>query len=340
MLRPRERRRPQIPNQLSVMVEQQLVAFCCSAIPGSGPRPRGAPRSPGIGDLQVSPSSVYRPFAATAWTRAPGAWRWSLAPVTVCTTAPACARPHMQRRPGELVGMTSSSWATGGAEDPFASRDRRLQLLGLAGLTVCPPAGPAVPRTLALARRVAAELRQAGRKLQRVLTDNGSEFGRRRFHGASRTAFEHTQIRSDTHANGHIERLHRTILEDARRPAFARYLQVRSSGLRRDLTRYLHDYDRDREHHGHITNGHRPADLVTVPARWSRDQPAPVGTTRDSVQLRGPRPLRGTPPAARASTGGRRRRRGWRRRSRGARAPRRSAPRAGWRAGAAARAAS
>jgi transposase len=37
MLRPRERRRPQMPNQLSVMVEQRIVAFC-PGHPGLGPR--------------------------------------------------------------------------------------------------------------------------------------------------------------------------------------------------------------------------------------------------------------------------------------------------------------
>src|SRR5215218_8067243 len=36
MLRPRERRRPQMPNQLSVMLEQRIVAFCLGH-PGLGP---------------------------------------------------------------------------------------------------------------------------------------------------------------------------------------------------------------------------------------------------------------------------------------------------------------
>ena len=41
-----------------------------------------------------------------------------------------------------------------------------------------------------------------------------------------------------------------------------RYLQVRFTGLRRDLARYLHDYNFDREHHGRTTAGRRPVDLV------------------------------------------------------------------------------
>lgn len=41
MLRPRERRRPVMPNQLSVMVEQRIVAFALGH-PGLGPRPIAA----------------------------------------------------------------------------------------------------------------------------------------------------------------------------------------------------------------------------------------------------------------------------------------------------------
>src|SRR5829696_3523919 len=37
MLRPRERRRPQMPNQLSEMDEQRIVAFCLGQ-PGLDPR--------------------------------------------------------------------------------------------------------------------------------------------------------------------------------------------------------------------------------------------------------------------------------------------------------------
>jgi transposase InsO family protein len=96
-----------------------------------------------------------------------------------------------------------------------------------------------------------------------VLTDNGGEFGRRAFGARLPDGAHHSQIRSGRpQTNGHVERLHRTILEECWRPAFARYLQVRFNGLRRDLARYLHDYNHDREHHGRITQGRRPADLV------------------------------------------------------------------------------
>ena len=126
-----------------------------------------------------------------------------------------------------------------------------------------PPAGPTVEQTSALARRVAAELQRAGWQLERVLSDNGNEFGRQAFAARLPEGTRHSQIRSARpQTNGHVERLHRTILEECWRPAFARYLQVRFSGLRRDLAHYLHDYNHEREHHGRITAGRRPADLV------------------------------------------------------------------------------
>ena len=107
-----------------------------------------------------------------------------------------------------------------------------------------PRAGPTIEHTSALARRVAAELQAAGWQLERVLTDNGNEFGRQAFGARLPAGVCHTQIRSGRpQTNGHVERLHRTILEECWRPAFARYLQVRLSGLRRDLARYLHDYN-------------------------------------------------------------------------------------------------
>ena len=60
MLRPRERRRPQMPNQLSPMIEQRIVAFCLGH-PGLGPR-RVATRLARAewGGLIVSANGVYK----------------------------------------------------------------------------------------------------------------------------------------------------------------------------------------------------------------------------------------------------------------------------------------
>ena len=60
MLRPRERRRPQMPNQLSVLLEQRILAFSLGH-PGLGPR-RIASRlaRPEWGGLLISPNGIYK----------------------------------------------------------------------------------------------------------------------------------------------------------------------------------------------------------------------------------------------------------------------------------------
>ena len=96
-----------------------------------------------------------------------------------------------------------------------------------------------------------------------MLSDNGNEFGRRQFDQRLPAGVQHTHIRSGRpQTNGHVERLHRTILEECWRPAFARYLQVRYSGLRRQLEHYLHTYNHERDHHGRLTAARCPADLI------------------------------------------------------------------------------
>jgi len=268
MLRPRERRRPVMPSQLSLLVEQRIVAFALGH-PGHGPRRiASALARPQWGGLLVSPNGVYkalrrhglntraRRLALVAGYRAPFEPPRDPAP-----------EPHVETtRPGELVGL--DGFFVGrlhGARGPVwqITAIDTYSSFAWADLVVTGPKGPSVEQTSTLARRVAAELQQAGWRLERVLSDNGTEFGRREFAARLPAGVRHSQIRSGRpQTNGHVERLHRTILEECWRPAFARYLQVRFSGLRRDLAHYLHDYNHHREHHGRITAGRRPADLV------------------------------------------------------------------------------
>ena len=62
--------------------------------------------------------------------------------------------------------------------------------------------------------------------------------------------------------DGNVEALHKTILDECWRPAFARYIQPRLTGLRRELDDYLRFYNHDRVHHDRLTAGQIPADLV------------------------------------------------------------------------------
>lgn len=128
----------------------------------------------------------------------------------------------------------------------------------------CPRGQPTGEQTSKLARHVAGELGAAGWQLERVLTDNGGEF---RSHVFRETIAElgarHTLIRAGRpQTNGAVESLQRTILEECWRPAFARYLHVRFTGLRRDLDDYLNFYDYERPHTGRLTRGRIPAEIV------------------------------------------------------------------------------
>ena len=103
-----------------------------------------------------------------------------------------------------------------------------------------------------------------GWRLERVLSDNGNEFNLPAFPAAMQAlGARHSRIKSGRpQTNGHVERLHRTILEECWRPAFARFLQVRYRGLQRELRAYLDYYNHERAHTGRITAGRCPADLV------------------------------------------------------------------------------
>jgi transposase InsO family protein len=100
--------------------------------------------------------------------------------------------------------------------------------------------------------------------LERVLSDNGNEFRSHVFTDTlSKLGARHTRTRAGRpQTNGHVERLNRTILEECWRPVFARFLQVRFTGVQRELGRYLDYYNYHRAHTGRTTAGRCPADVL------------------------------------------------------------------------------
>jgi transposase InsO family protein len=180
---------------------------------------------------------------------------------------PAPREQHVEaERPGELVGF--DCFFVGRLHN---KKETVWQLSAIdvcssyawAELVSCKSGQPNAAQTSKLARQVAGELRAAGWRLERALTDNGNEF---------RGAFEQTLEQLGTRAtriragrpqsNGAVESLHKTILDECWRPAFARYLQVRFHGLRRGLADYLRYYNHERAHTGRLTRGRIPADIV------------------------------------------------------------------------------
>lgn len=269
MLRPRERRRPQMPNQLPQVVEERIVSFSI-AHAGFGPRRVASELArPRWGGIVVSKNAVWRTLCRHGLnTRAK---RLALIAGYRAPYEPprdSAQEPHIEvERPGQLVGM--DCFYVGRLRD-IAGAIWQLSAIDLrssyawAELVICPERQPSGAQTSRFARRVARELRDAGWRLERVLCDNGQEFRSIEFRRTlERLAAQKTHIRAGRpQTNGHVEALHKTILDECWRPAFARYLYPRYTGLKRELESYLRYYNFDRVHHGRLTQGSIPADVV------------------------------------------------------------------------------
>jgi transposase InsO family protein len=269
ILRPRERRRPRMPNQLSPLVEGRILAFCLGH-PGLGPRRVAAELAkPRRGGLIVSHNGVWRCLRRHGLSTRTS--RLSLVAGYAAPYQPP-REPEPERhveaqRPGELVGIdcfyVGRLAGTKGAVWQLTAIDI-CSSFAWAELVSCPRGNPTGAQTSKLAQRVARELQHAGWQLERVLTDNGGEFRSTSFRQTlADLGARHTLIRAGRpQTNGAVEALHKTILDECWRPAFARYLHVRFTGLKRDLNTYLRYYNHERAHTGRLTRGRIPAEIV------------------------------------------------------------------------------
>lgn len=268
MLRPRERRRPKMPNQLPKMIEERVLSFAI-AHPGLGPkRIAGELRRHKWGAIVVSPNGVWKVLCRHGLnTRAK---RLGLiAGYAAAYEPPRDPGPERHidvSRPGELVGIdcfyVGRLRGTEGKVWQLTAIDVASSF-GWAELVVAKQGNPAAKQTSKLARRVAADLETAGWRLERFLSDNGNEFKGEFTGTVEDLGARHTRIHAGRpQTNGNVEALHKTILDECWRPAFARYMQPRLSGLKRELDTYLCFYNFDRVHHGRLTGGQIPADIV------------------------------------------------------------------------------
>ncbi|HET8814490.1 MAG TPA: helix-turn-helix domain-containing protein [Solirubrobacterales bacterium] len=269
ILRPRERRRPRMPQQLSPFLEQRIVAFALGH-PGYGPqRIASELRQPRWGGILISHNGVWRCLKRHGLnTRAK---RLALVAGYAAPYQPP-REPEPERhieveRPGELVGIdcffVGRLQGTKGAVWQLTAIDVASSY-AWAELVTCPHGNPTGAQTSKLARRVCADLSKAGWRLERMLSDNGGEFRSQDFRTTlDQLDVQHTFIHAGRpQTNGHVEALHRLILEECWRPAFARYLHVRFTGLKRDLAQYVDEYNFRRVHNGRLTRGRIPADIV------------------------------------------------------------------------------
>ena len=269
ILRPRERRRPRMPNQVPPWLEERLIAFALGH-PGLGPRRIAAQLAlPMWGGLRISASGALKVLHRHGLqTR-----RRRLALVAGYAAPPEPeARPdlpplHLEAaEPGDLVQVDcfhiGRLTGTRGRVWQYTAIDVASAFVW--GEVHVTPLNPAVRHTSALVQRVARDLASAGWRLRAISSDNGSEFRAAPFtqavehHGAV-----HRFIRAGRpQTNGAVERVQRTILEECWRPTFARSLVPKFTALRRDLDRYLVYYNFERAHTGHRTQGQVPAAIV------------------------------------------------------------------------------
>ena len=268
ILRPRERRRPKMPNALPAMLEERVLAFAI-AHPGLGPRRVASELArEKWGGIRVSHTSVWRVLRRHGLsTRAK---RCSLVAGYRAPYEPPREPPerHLEAgRPGELVGVDSffvgRLQGTKGAVWQLSAIDVASSF-AWAELVRCPSGHPTGEQTSRLVRRVATDLAEAGWRLERVLSEGGGEFRNRQFRSTvERLGAHHALIHAGRpQTNGNVEALHKTILDECWRPAFARYLHLRFTGLKRELETYLDYYNFDRVHHGRLTRGRIPGDVV------------------------------------------------------------------------------
>jgi len=109
---------------------------------------------------------------------------------------------------------------------------------------------------------VVEELRKAGWKLQRVLTDGGSEFKAEFDEVCRELHVRHTRTKP-RHAwtNGFVERLQGTILHEHWRIVFRRRYFRRRRQLQTSLASFLSFYNFQRPHQGYRTKGRTPAEI-------------------------------------------------------------------------------
>jgi Helix-turn-helix domain len=147
MLRPRERRRPRMPNQFPQVVEERIVAFSLGH-PGLGPRriarparwpPVGRPAGVGQWGLEGAPPAwaQHPPPAAVADRRLPGTLRAALR-----TPARAPHPDDQARGAGRDRLVLRRSTARHQGSGVAANGDRHLQLLCLGGARALPPGRP------------------------------------------------------------------------------------------------------------------------------------------------------------------------------------------------------
>jgi transposase InsO family protein len=278
LLRPRERRTPRMPNAVPAHIEQRVIGLAL-AFPGNGPQfISDQLRREKWGGIKISANGVHRVLRRhglnTRSKRLGLVAGYAAPPETVqLNRDEEEPERHLEvDRPGQMIqfdcfyvgrlaGSKGVCWQYTATDVYSAFTWAELHNTDRV---------PAARFTSALARRVAAELADRGWRPEVFMTDNGSEFRSADFDAACRSAgVEHRRIRAGRpQTNGCVERVQQTILNECWKPAFARFLIPRYTGLRRDLDDYLCTYNTDRPHRGRHTKGRTPDEVLGKGKMW------------------------------------------------------------------------
>jgi transposase InsO family protein len=270
MLRPRERRAPQMPNALSVLVEQRILAYAL-AFPGQGPDKIAAElRREKWGGLRVSGNGVWRALKRhglnTRSARLGLVAGYAAVPERLAPEPPP-VRHIVADHPGELVQMDcfciGRLSGSKGTVWQYTAIDVASSFLW-AELHATAK-NPSSKWTSELARHVARDLAVRGWQLEAVSSDNGSEFVSSAFVDTvtKELRAKHRRIKAGRpQSNGCVERVQLTVLDECWKPAFARFLIPKQTGLRRELESYVQLYNTDRAHNGYRNKGRTPEEVI------------------------------------------------------------------------------
>ncbi len=273
-LEPHAKRQPQMPNQVSPVVEQAVLDYI-SVWPTHGPR-RIAQQlaQPSWGGLLVSHWGVYKTLRRRGLHKRPARLRrfevlqaratgilteYTRQLVDVRSATAELEADH----PGELVGVDTfyvgklkgvgKIWQYTGTDVASSYT--------FCWLTTANDAEQAAH----FAELLVTHYRDHCVALQRMLTDNGPEYIGKDFRDRlAGLGIGHTRIRPRRPAtNGHVERFHGTVLHEFYRLAFRRRYYRSLAELQADLTGFLGWYNYRRTHSGKRLRGSTPAAVFT-----------------------------------------------------------------------------
>ncbi len=281
-LEPHAKRQPQMPNQVSPVVEQAILDYI-SVWPTHGPR-RIAQQlgQPSWGGLVVSHWGVYKTLRRRGLHRRPARLRRfellqarATGILTEYTRQLVDVRPAQAEvgadHPGELVGVDTfyvGKLKGVGKIWQYTATDVASSFT-FCWLTTANDA----ERAAQFAELVATHYQDHRLAVQRVLTDNGPEYIGKDFRDRlAGLGIEHTRIKPRRpSSNGQVERFPGTVLHEFYRLAFRRRYYRSLAELQADLTGFLGWYNYRRTHSGKRLRGQTPAAVFTHPANRSRD---------------------------------------------------------------------